>query len=95
MKCERHTWDIEDLKFCWRCDELNHPGNYKSYDEYTININGEIKNVKIDFFEYLQIDKFSVHDNTHYIESKSISFSICNFEWKKVKDSLEKINNNV
>jgi len=90
MKCERHNWDINDTEWCWKCDELNYPGNYKGHDEYSINISGEIKNVKIDFFEHLEIDKFSVHDNSHYIDAKSISFSICNFEWKRVKYNLEK-----
>jgi hypothetical protein len=29
MKCEKHTWDINDTEWCWKCDELNNPGYYK------------------------------------------------------------------
>jgi hypothetical protein len=33
MKCERHSWDIEDREWCWKCEELTINENKKKYED--------------------------------------------------------------
>jgi hypothetical protein len=33
MKCERHSWDIEDKEWCWKCEELTINENKKKYED--------------------------------------------------------------
>lgn len=33
MRCERHSWDMKDAEWCWKCEELTIQENKKKYED--------------------------------------------------------------